>query len=630
MTYPTKSKRSRGTLLVVDDEPEILTALEDLFEADFRVHAARSGAEGLDILRHAPEVEVIISDQRMPGMTGDAFLAQAREITQAEALLLTGYAELEAVISAVNKGRIAFYAPKPWDPEALRSMVLSAVDRHRLARALETERALLRGLLDASGDALSFKDREGRFVRLNAIKAQALGGTVDSLLGQREATLLPPGEAADLVLAEQAVLDSRQATDSTGQRAGEAEPRWLRIQRLPILDRAGKPTHIATIEHDLTEHRVLEERLRQAEKMQALGTMAGGVAHDFNNLLTAILGSLDLILHAGTRDARQDMLLRTAIAAAERGSSLTRRLLSFSRKRELHLRPCDVNRLVHDMDTLLTRSLGDAVTVEHALDPALWPAIADAEQFGLALLNLCINSRDAMPDGGVITLSTRNATLAEAEVPDLAHGDYVVLGVADTGDGMSPDIMAKAFEPFFTTKDIGKGTGLGLSMVYGLARQSGGTVTLASKPGQGTLVELYLPRSERAWAATRSADGEHAATATAARVLVVDDDASVRGITTTFLNDLGHQTLEAANATTALALLEAGERIDLLVTDYAMPGMTGTELARDVRARWPGLPVLLLTGYADPTHISPDYPLLRKPFRQTDLARQLAALLQPR
>jgi PAS domain S-box-containing protein len=628
MSNPTPGQRRQATLLVVDDEPEILTALEDLFEEDYRVHAASSGAQGLEILRQLPEVDVIISDQRMPGMTGDAFLAHAREISQAEALLLTGYAELEAVISAVNKGRIAFYAPKPWDPEALRSMVMSAVERHRLARALETERALLRGLLDASADALSFKDRDGRFVRLNAAKACRLGGTAEGLLGQRETTLLPPEQGADLALAEAAVIESGQGTDDIIQSTDGMTTRWARVQRLPILDRSGNLTHLATFEHDLTEQRAMEDRLHQAEKMQALGTMAGGVAHDFNNLLTAIMGSLDLMLHAGPKDARQEMLLKTAITAAERGSALTRRLLSFSRKRELLLRPTDVNAMVREMEALLARSLGEEVQLAYTLDEAPWPATADPEQFGLALLNLCINSRDAMPEGGTITLSSRNTTLMDGEAQDLPAGDYVVLGVADTGTGMTPDIIAKAFEPFFTTKEVGKGTGLGLSMVYGLVRQAGGAVVISSQPGQGTLVEMYLQRSTKPLRPAHPAGQGSAPDTQAARVLLVDDDPGVRGVTATFLNELGHHTLEVGDAAAALALLAQGEQIDMLVTDFAMPGMSGLELANQLRASRPDLPILMLSGYAEPSSVPRTFPLLRKPFRQADLARKVGELLK--
>lgn len=628
MSKPSRSETRRGTLLVVDDEPEILTALTDLFEEDFRVHAASSGAQALEILRAVPEVDVIISDQRMPGMTGDAFLAQAREVSKAEALLLTGYAELEAVIRAVNRGRIAFYAPKPWDPEALRSMVMVAVERHRLARALETERALLHGLLDASADALSFKDLEGRFVRLNAAKAAALGGTPDTLLGEREAALLPEAAGEELALAEAAVIESGHGTDEVVQTA-DVPPRWVRVQRLPILDGQGRLTHLATFEHDLTEQRGLEERLHQAEKMQALGTMAGGVAHDFNNLLTAIMGSLDLMLSGGPKDARQEALLRTAMTAAERGSALTRRLLSFSRKRSLQLRPTDVNAMVREMEGLLIRSLGDGVVLQHALTETPWHATADSEQIGLALLNLCINSRDAMPEGGTITLATRNVSLAEGEIQDLAAGDYVALSVADTGAGMTPEVMAKAFEPFFTTKDVGKGTGLGLSMVYGLVRQSGGAVTLSSHPGQGTQVELYLPRSILPPSSSDTPASGGAGPA-AAQILVVDDDAGARGIAATFLNELGHHIVEAGDAAAALALLDQGQPIDMLVTDYAMPGMNGLELANKVRAARPELPVLMLSGYADPNGAGRAFPLLRKPFRQSDLARLVSELLKPR
>ncbi|ONG56186.1 hybrid sensor histidine kinase/response regulator [Pseudoroseomonas deserti] len=622
-----------ATLLLVDDEPEILVALSDLLEDEFRVLTASSGPAALALLGHqppgAPEVHAILSDQRMPEMTGDVFLARAREVCRAETLLLTGYADLDAVISAVNHGRIAGYAPKPWEPAALLSMVRSAVERFRLARALETERALLQGLLASSADALSFKDRGGRFIRLNAAKAQSLGRSIEASLGLEEAALLPePGRSA-LHVAEAEAYAAGRATESLEQRhpAGAPAPRWIRTIRIPVHDGDGEARHLATIEHDITEQRLMEERLHQAEKMQALGTMAGGVAHDFNNLLTAILGSLELLLHSNLAEPRQAVLVRNAIKAAERGSTLTQRLLSFSRKRELQLRATDVNQLVAELEDLLLRSIGQA-ELRHRLDADLWPAMVDPEQLGLALLNLCINSRDAMPEGGSITIASRNRRILEDQVADLAPGDYVSLRVIDTGSGMSPTVLGQAFEPFFTTKEVGKGTGLGLSMVYGLTRQSGGTTTIASAPGEGTTVELLLPRANAPVEVPVVGDEAPAVPPRQATVLVVDDDHGVRGVTATFLADLGHRVLEVADGEAALALLQDGEEIGLLVTDFAMPRMTGTELAERARGLRPGLPVLVLTGYADAAPLAAGQPVLRKPFRLGDLAKSVETLLK--
>lgn len=619
-----------ATLLLVDDEPEILVALSDLFEDEFRVLTASSGARGLEILAAEPDVHVIISDQRMPEMTGDVFLGRARQVSRSEALLLTGYADLEAVINALNHGRIAGYAPKPWEPAALLSMVRNAAERFRLARALETEQALLQGLLESSADPLSFKDAQGRFVRLNAAKAAALSCQLDDCLGREEAGMLEGvAAAAALRSADAEAMARRRALETLEQRQEPGgPPRWVRVSRIPILDGEGRATHLATVEHDMTEQRALEERLHQAEKMQALGTMAGGVAHDFNNLLTAILGSLELLLHTGLAQPRQERLVKNAIMAAERGSTLTQRLLSFSRKRELQLRASDVNQLVADVEDLLLRSLGDAFTLHRHLDEGLWPAMVDPEQFGLALLNLCINSRDAMPEGGEISIRTRNVTVREEEVGDLTGGDYVAIAVSDTGSGMPPEVMAQAFEPFFTTKEVGKGTGLGLSMVYGLTRQSGGTTVITSAPGEGTTVELFLPRARRPAEMPARQDGVPQPTAHPVTVLVVDDDPAVRRVTATFLSDLGHRVVEVPDGEAALRMLREEPGIRLMVSDLVMPRMSGVELTEGARSLRPALPILLLTGYADPARVPEGYPVLRKPFRRADLAQWVAELLQ--
>ncbi|UFN48093.1 response regulator [Roseomonas sp. OT10] len=623
----------RPTILLVDDEAEIVTALQDLFEDEYDTLCATAPAAALDLLRAAPRVSVILSDQRMPGMTGDQFLARAREISTAEALLLTGYADLEAVISAINNGRIAGYSPKPWEPAALRSMVAGAHRRWSLDRALDTERMLLHGLLDSSADRIAFKDASGRFVRLNAAKAAALGRTVEECLGRPETALLPPPAAAALSQAEQALHDEPVETEEA--RPDEGGTRWFSVHRIPILPRDEvAPRFLVTIEHEVTEQRRMADRLRQADKMQALGTMAGGVAHDFNNLLTAILGNLQLAARRAAMDPRLTRLVQNATMAAERGAALTQRLLSFSRQRDLALQPVDANALILGMEDLLGRSLGGAVRVRSELGEGLWQARVDPGQLELAVLNLCINARDAMPHGGVITIRTRNLSLGPEGLPaaaedadsDLPPGDYVCLSVQDEGTGMAPEVLARAFEPFFTTKEIGRGTGLGLSMVYGLMRQSGGSARITSRPGEGTCVELLLPRAHEAQEAAAEAVPEPRQ-GRRARILVVDDDSTVREVTSAFLAELGHDILEAADGAGALRLLEQRGDIDALVADLTMPQMTGVELAQRARALRPGLPVLLVTGYAEIDKVPRDLPVLHKPFQQAELARRVAEMI---
>ena len=508
-------------VLLVDDEPDILVALEDLLEDEFSILSAGSPLDALAMLERHPDVAVIVSDQRMPDMTGDVFLARARSLTEAEALLLTGYADLSAVVAALNDGRISGYAHKPWEPAALLAMIRQAVERSRLAQALRTERMLLRGLMESAEDGLSFKDREGRFLRLNAVAAARLGHGVEACIGRTERELLTaaadPGspEAAARAL-DELEADDRWAVEGRGHATSIIRPverdgrvHWMERLRGPLRDEAGQPRALATFERDVSVRRAMEDRLRQADRMQALGTMAGGVAHDFNNLLTAILGSLELAQRTSTDDARMKRLIETATAAAERGAALTQRLLSFSRQRETASVAVDVNALVQAMDDLLTRSIDrPGIRITQDLDAELPSALIDPAQLELALLNLCINARDAMNGRGTITLATRllrapDATAASGTVRhDGSHelmagampaGDVVAVRVQDTGVGMSPEVAARIFEPFFTTKEIGRGTGLGLSMVYGFMQQSGGAVRLRTAPGAGTSFELCLP-----------------------------------------------------------------------------------------------------------------------------------------
>jgi PAS domain S-box-containing protein len=482
----------RGTILIVDDEPEILTALRDQLEDEFDVWSAVSPLTALEILADEPSISVIVSDQRMPEMTGDVMLARAREISDAQTILLTGYADLGAVVNAINNGRISAYAQKPWEPALLMSMVANAHEQCQLRRALTEEQALLRGLMDGSPDALSFKDTEGRFVRVNHVKAAALGRAPAACIRRREQELAAsPEEARRIAEADAEAMATGRPLDRLEERGGGLAPRAVQVSRVPILGAGGVPRYLAILEHDVTDRRLMENRLHQAEKMQALGTMAGGVAHDFNNLLTAILGSLELALRRNNGDARLQRLLENATMAAERGTTLTQRLLTFSRQRDLALRSVEANELIHEMQDLILRSIGGGIAVLEDLAADLWPAHVDPDQLELALLNLCINARDAMEGQGALTLLTRNLVVGPEDGPDLAPGAYVSIAVQDTGPGIPPEVIARVFEPFFTTKP----TGLGLSMVYGLAQQAGGVVRVTCPEGGGTVVEIVVPRA---------------------------------------------------------------------------------------------------------------------------------------
>jgi signal transduction histidine kinase/CheY-like chemotaxis protein len=404
----------------------------------------------------------------------------------------------------------------------------------------------------------------------------------------------------------------------TANQAAIAIRRWQAEHALQRLNETLEE-RVAT---EIRERIKVEEAFRQAQKMEAVGQLTGGIAHDFNNLLAAVLGNLKLLRKRLAGDAGALRLIEGAIKGAERGASLTQRLLAFARQQDLHPAPVDVAELIHGMLEMLRRSIGPLIQIETEFAADLWPAHVDANQLELALLNLAVNARDAMPEGGRLTLSAHNATVVAAADDALDAGDYVCLAVADTGAGMDEATLARATEPFFTTKGAGKGTGLGLSMVHGLAAQSGGALRLSSRPGAGTTAELWLPRAHavpaRATAAPRTAAPQAPQSCT---VLLVDDDALISMATCEMLKDLGHRVVEAPSGSKALDILRAGTPVDLIVSDEAMPNMRGTQLAVAIRASWPDLPIILATGYAElPKGSELQLPLLRKPYSQQDLA----------
>jgi signal transduction histidine kinase/CheY-like chemotaxis protein len=394
----------------------------------------------------------------------------------------------------------------------------------------------------------------------------------------------------------------------------------------------------AQVRERTAELQEAEASLRQSQKMEAVGQLSGGLAHDFNNLLTGVIGSLELLQTrvAQGRVGELDRYVRTAHGAAMRAAALTNRLLAFSRRQTLDPKPTDMNKLIDGMDELIRRTVGPSVSINIAGASGLWPVLADPNQLENALLNLCINARDAMPDGGDLTIETANVPLegAEAKALDLPAGAYVALSVSDTGGGMTPTVMARAFDPFFTTKPIGEGTGLGLSMVYGFARQSGGQVRIDSELGHGAKVRIYLPRyigEERA--ADLFTGGRQAQAGAGEVVLVVDDEASVRLFVKEVLEDLGYRVLQAEDAGAGLKILDSGVRLDLLITDVGLPGgMNGRQLADAARATRPDLKILFVTGYAENAALSgqnlrPGVHILTKPFSVQTLGERITEVM---
>jgi PAS domain S-box-containing protein len=406
---------------------------------------------------------------------------------------------------------------------------------------------------------------------------------------------------------------------------------YLDVSVQPVRDGDGTILYLLFEARDITELKAAQEQLRQSQKMEALGQLTGGIAHDFNNLLTVVVGGLDIITKRAP-DPKLKRYAENALAAAERGARLTGQLLAFSRVQRLEVRPTHVAPLIENMRPLLRNVLGPGITKQFDLDEAMIPVMADPTQLEVAVLNLAINARDAMPEGGVLSFSTKLVRVAGE--PDLEPGDYIELTIADTGTGMPPEVLDRAFEPFFTTKEVGKGTGLGLSMVYGMARQSGGAARIESAPGKGTAVKLLFRKvDERVIEAAAGVDEPPPAPPVASRrsILVVDDDPDVRGFIVEALEEQGYVVREAADGREGIAAVDR-EAPDLIVLDFIMPGLSGADVARHARERRPDQPILFVSGYSETDavkSIAPDAPLLAKPFRAEALHKAVRGALAP-
>ncbi|MFC0204580.1 GAF domain-containing protein [Novosphingobium soli] len=505
---------------------------------------------------------------------------------------------------------------------------------------LEESERRFRILVDGVSDyAIYMLDADGYITNWNAGAERIKGYTAQEIVGRHLSTFYTPRD-------REAGMPAR--TLETARRTGKFEAEGWRLRRDgtefwasvvvdAIRDEEGTLIGFAKITRDLTERRAVEERLRQSQKMEAVGQLTGGIAHDFNNLLTVISGNLDIaarVLGDGEGTARARRSIGNAMKGAERAAALTQRLLAFARRQPLSPEPLDLDTLVAGMSELLNRALGELVKLDVAGTPGLWPVEADPNQMENALINLAVNARDAMPAGGTLRITTANARI-ETSQGDVPPGSYVLLTVSDTGCGMPPEHLTRVFEPFFTTKEVGRGTGLGLSQVYGFVKQSGGHVVLHSEEGRGTSVEMYLPRfvgtlvegeeAETLAVDERSGRGE--------TILVVEDDDEVRAFSAEILRELGYRVIEASDGPTALRTLEeVGSTIDLVFTDVVMPGMSGKDLGDELRRRRPGLGMLFTSGYTGNTispaeRIDPEAPLLAKPFTSSELAERVRDLI---
>jgi PAS domain S-box-containing protein len=501
-------------------------------------------------------------------------------------------------------------------------------------------RLLVEGVTDY---AIYMLDPGGRIINWNAGAERIKGYKRDEILGQHFSTFYTQPDRSDGI--PQRALETAARTgkyEAEGWRVRKDESTfWAGVVINAIKSSDGELLGFAKITRDLTERRAADERARQAQKMEGIGQITGGVAHDFNNLLTIIIGSLETLQrNLNSPDLDRARLIRSAdnaMKGARRAETLTQRLLAFSRQQPLEPKPIDLGRLVTGMSDLLRRTLGEQITIETALGGGLWPALADPHQLELAILNLAVNARDAMQNGGKLTLETGNVHLDAkyaSTQSEVLPGQYVMLAVTDNGCGMPPDVKAKAFDPFFTTKDVGHGTGLGLSQVYGFVKQSRGHVKIYSEVGEGTTVKIYLPRVHSITAIEQE-EAELAIARGSVRetILVVEDDADVRSYSCDTLRELGYSVLEAETARSALQLLDNHPEICLLFTDVGLPGgMNGRQLVQEARSRRPDLRVLFTTGYARNAivhdgRLDPGVELITKPFSQAALAGKLRDII---
>ncbi len=638
------SPHAGARILVADDNADLRQYVTRLMrDRGYVVDAVADGIAALDAVR-AMRPDVIVTDVMMPGLDGFGLLRAIREdaeLRDLPVIMLSARAGEEVRAEGLDAGADD-YLTKPFAARELIARVDATLAMARLRResaaalrrvneTLEQrvhERTRERDRMWAlSRDPFLVTDRDGRWLSISPVWTELLGWTEEELLGRTPEWMEHPddrnrtrNEGDDIVSGD----TTRRFENRFRTRSGDY--RWFSWTAVP------EGEVIYAVARDVTarkqaaaELEQAQAALRQSQKMEAMGQLTGGVAHDFNNLLTPIVGSLDMLQRKALGGEREQRLIAGAMEAAERAKVLVQRLLAFARRQPLQSTAIDVAALVTGMAALMESTTGPQIKVVTEVGETMRPAVADANQLEMALLNLCVNARDAMPDGGTLRVSASEIMVGAHHPAGLVPGAYIRLSVADTGAGMDEATIARAIEPFFSTKGVGKGTGLGLSMVHGLASQLGGALTIQSRLNVGTNIELWLPVSAAALPEPSKGNAALPVVRSAGRALLVDDEDIVRLSIADMLANLGYEVSEARSAEEAIRLMRDGMRPNLLVTDHLMPGLSGTELARALRAEHPGMQILIVSGYAEAEDVAPDLPRLTKPFRSDELEACLAA-----
>jgi PAS domain S-box-containing protein len=650
------SRAQGGRVLLADDNADLRAYVGRLLQnRGYLVDPVPDGLAALAAMRaHRPDL--LLTDVMMPGMDGFGLLAAIRAdpaLADIPVIMLSARAGEEAQVEGLQAGADDYLA-KPFSARELLARVGANLDVARMRReasaAIRASEARLRGVLEGMAEGFCLLDREFRIIEINAAGCRLEARARDELIGKSHWEAYPASEHSQVgQLYKRALRDRRAVALEHRHVWGDGREAWLDMRAYPTEDGG-----LAIFYRDVTErHRAQDQlhdlneslerriaaavaereaalsRLNETQRLETLGQLTGGVAHDFNNLLTPIMGGLELL---GRRhdDERSQRLIGSAMQSAERAKTLVGRLLAFARRQTLAPQAVDPATLLQGVRDLICHSVGPAISVGMEIPANLPAALADPNQLELALLNLAVNARDAMEDSGSLTIAVMADSVAPGEA-GLAPGRYVRFQITDTGHGMDPATLARAVEPFFSTKEIGKGTGLGLSMVHGLALQSGGAFRLASTVGVGTVATLWLPVAGAEAAGMIVSDVAAPRAPRDAVLLLVDDEDLVRKSIAALLAELGYEVVDVGSAAAALETLRAGLLPDLVITDHMMPGMTGAQLAVALRERVPGMPVLMITGYADLHGETPGaLDVLAKPFAFSELAERVAGMIAPR